>query len=104
MKLWKGKKAGRIVAWLLAGAMVLSGTTVTPASAEEPVTVTDGDAMVSGGDLGGASLFDAGVMLAAADDNTHTFDPAYLSADGVTDKDPIAEGTELDADGYFKVE
>ena len=78
MKLWKGKKAGRVVAWLLASAMVLSGLTVTPVSAEEPDTVTGGDATVSENDLGGVSPAVYSIMPLDAGDGGTTYE---LSAD-----------------------
>ncbi len=103
MKLWKGKRAGRVVAWLLAGAMVLSGLTVTPVSAEEETENSTVD--VSGNDLGGVSQGNESIMLLSdGDTTTYTFTASDLSADGVEDKAKISDGTYLDEDNYFKVE
>lgn len=105
MKLWKGKKAGRVVAWLLASAMVLSGLTVTPVSAEEPDTVTGGDATVSGDNLGGASPAVYSIMPLDAGDGGTTY---VLDANKLTLMDATAAGNrngeKLGTDEYFTMQ
>ncbi|MCD7835891.1 MAG: hypothetical protein LUG83_04460 [Lachnospiraceae bacterium] len=97
MKLWKGKRAGRVVAWLLAGAMVLSGLTVTPVSAEEETENSTVD--VSGNDLGGVSQVSPGnenVMLLSDSTEGTSYE---LNADTVGTFTALSEATVVEE--YF---